>query len=96
MTGAACRAGTACSSFLVVRFPPGAGHTPQIVVPVTVNGLHFQIAFETAAESEYVIPLDRLWFWGAGSPATRRVDTAPAGGAVITVVQREPDSGVLY
>lgn len=91
-----CDSGKTCSSFLVVEFPQGAPHDPQIVVPVVVDGLTFEIAFETGPESRYVIPLDRVWFWSASAGSDRHIDATTAGNATATVEQRPADANVLY
>lgn len=96
LPGVSCDAASSCTEYIVVRFSAGAAHPPQVVVPVQVHGLHFEAAFETGRESQYVIPLDRLWFVGGVPGAHARVDTAPVGGATIEVVRRHRGAGVLY
>lgn len=91
-----CKVGKACGSFLVVEFPKGAPHDPQIVVPVVINGLPFEIAFEAGPESRYVIPLDRVWFWAADAGGGRRISATRAGNATVKVVRRPTNANVLY
>jgi hypothetical protein len=96
VTGRSCPSGTGCASFLVIRFPSGTPRPPQVVIPVVASGLQFEVAFETGPESEYVIPLDRLWFWSASPSGARQVTTASTDGSVRTVVRRTPDPTNLY
>jgi hypothetical protein len=96
LPGASCAAGKPCTEYLFVRFPSGVPHPPQVVVPVTVRGLRFEVAFETGPESDYVVPLDRLWFVGGVPGARPNVDTASVGGATVEVLRRHRGNGVLY
>jgi hypothetical protein len=96
LPGASCAAGKPCTEYLFVRFPSGVPHPPQVVVPVTVRGLRFEVAFETGPESDYVVPLDRLWFVGGVPGARPNVDTASVGGATVEVLRRHRGNEVLY
>jgi hypothetical protein len=94
MTGP-CHRGR-CSPFLRVRFAPGAPRPPQVVIPVEVNGLDFQVAFDTGRESTYVLPLDRVWFWAGTSTGSKRVRPGNLSGATVDVVERADDAHILY
>jgi hypothetical protein len=92
---AACKSGAPCGSYLVVTFPKGTAHPPQVVVPVHADGLDFELAFEPGPESTYVIPLDRVWFWAAAT-GPHWADTAGISGSSVGVVQRRLNPNVLY
>jgi hypothetical protein len=94
--GEPCVAGPKCATYVEVRFPPGTPRPPQVIVPVTVGGLPFEVAFEPGRESRYVVPLDRVWFWAGGSGSARRVDTTSTAGAEITLVTRTRNDDILY
>ncbi len=87
-----CTSGAGCGTQIIVRFPAGVPHTPEIEVPITVAGLHFTVALQTSRASRYVVPLDRVWFWAAASHS-RSVDTRNVAGAKITIVRRTIDPG---
>jgi hypothetical protein len=95
LRGKPCDEVSECSSYLVVQLPDGTPRVPHEVINLTVDGLPFEIAFETGPESTYVIPLERVWFWAAGS-GRRHVEKMSANGAKVTVVRRAANSDALY
>jgi hypothetical protein len=93
--GKPCLGTAECASYLKVELPRDAPRPPRIVIPARVDGLPFEIAFQPGPESTYVIPLNRVWFWTAGT-GERRIDATPTDGVRITPLRRTPDENVLY
>ncbi len=96
LSGERCTSGPDCGTQLVITFPAGTPHSPEIDVPLTVAGMQFTIAVQASEASRYVVPLDRVWFWAAAAGLPRSVDATEAGGADVTVERRSIDPGVLY
>lgn len=92
-----CSSGPSCGTFVMVDVAPGASRPSEVLVPVTVAGLRFDVKLKTSpSASRYVVPLDRLWFWAAARSGPSAVGTSGTSGVRITVVRRQRDGGRLY
>jgi hypothetical protein len=96
---AACGGDAArCDAVLVVKYPhsrPAPGS--KLTVDIESRGGPFRIQFDVdPKEREYVVNLNRLWFWGPLSRQTTPRITAEDTAAEVVMDYRRERSSVLY
>lgn len=94
-----CRDGRGdCGSYVVADAPTGAPTPPSVTIPLRVDGLPFQLTFATTpGVRHYVVPLDRVWFWSAGTARdASSLQSGTASGVQVRLVRRPLDPNTLY
>lgn len=89
--GRSC-SGDGCATYLIVDAPKSVN---AITIPVTADGLRFNVIAQPSRTGRYVIKLDTLWFWRSARPTARKVDAAAIPGTV-RLIRRTEDDDVLY
>jgi len=89
---AACGGDVAlCDAVLVVKYPH-ARPAPRTKVTVDIDASEgrFRVQFDTGrGKREYVVNLNRLWFWNPISKPTPRITAEDAAAEVVTEYRRE-------
>jgi hypothetical protein len=88
-----------CLRYLWLRFAQAVGTDTRVVLPVQVGSAKFEISFvRTPGTSEYLIPLDRIWFWLAAETAGIGAQIQIPDGLVAEhrYVGKKPPTSALY
>ena len=86
-----------CDAVLVVKYRQGAVPHNKLAVDVAAPGGSLRIQFDPApGQQEYVINLNRLWFWNALPKSNPPRLTAADGAAEAVMQYRRERSPVLY
>jgi len=89
---------TRCDAVLVVKYPASAAPQGKSVLDIESAGGPLRVAFDlTPGQRDYVINLNRLWFWGSLSKQTTtpRI-TAKDSAAQVVMEHRQERGPVLY
>jgi hypothetical protein len=95
-----CRAGGRdCATYLRLRLTRTQPAGSAIEVPISVDGSPFTVRLRTVGDQkDYVVRLDRLWFWGVASAEGLPVELTrpPAAPWRAGIVSRHVSDDVLY
>jgi hypothetical protein len=95
-----CRAGAGdCATYLRLRLARSQPAGSAIEVPISVDGSPFTVRLRAMSDqTDYVVRLDRLWFWGVAIAEGLPVELArpPAAPWRATIVSRHVSPDTLY
>ena len=96
----ACPEGTTegtCVRYLALRFVDPVSADTRFELPVEVEGQTFQISFvRRSGTHEYLLPIDRIWFWLAGESSGTRPQAKPRPDVEQAIVSKLPPRPILY
>jgi hypothetical protein len=97
---ATCPVGAAagqCIRYLQLRFSNPVMAETTFNLPVRVAAHTFTVSFvRVPGKPEYLVPIDRLWFWLAGESLVTSPQPQPTPGVEQSIVSKMPPRPVLY